>query len=114
MIGPIIKKRGFINAYLAAFTVHVLFNILSGAFSLYRFFQHALYVASKCIDNSTDGLATNTSQKGMSIMEGVLIAVLVFVWLMEIWGRVIVNDYSRQLGEEETMAQRYEESGRKW
>ncbi|KAJ7928604.1 hypothetical protein B0H13DRAFT_990647 [Mycena leptocephala] len=114
IIGAIIKKRGLIKAYFATLTVHVLFSIASGVFSLYRFFQDAPDDVTKCINNSTDDLVIKSCQKGISVMKGVLVAVFVFVWLMEIWGCIIVNNYSRQLGEEQAAAQKYEESRPKW
>jgi len=117
IFGAILRKRGLIRTYLAILTVHVLFSIASGVFSLYRFFQDAPEDVTKCIDNSTDKDVVTACQKGMSVMKGVLIAVFVFVWLMEIWGCIIVKNYSTQLGEEQAMAQKakdYEASRPKW
>ncbi|KAJ7497109.1 hypothetical protein FB451DRAFT_215881 [Mycena latifolia] len=117
IIGAIFKKRGLIRAYFAILTVHVLFSVASGVFSLYRFFGDAPDDVNKCINNSTDDVAIQACQKGMSVMKGVLIAVFIFVWLMEIWGCLIVKSYSTQLGEEQAMAQKakdYEASRPKW
>ncbi|KAJ7209567.1 hypothetical protein GGX14DRAFT_630782 [Mycena pura] len=117
IIGAITKKRGFIRSYLSILIAHVLFSIASGVFSLYRFFQDAPDDVNKCINNSTDTLAIKACQKGISVMKGVLIAVFVFVWLMEIWGCIIVNKYSKQLADEQSVAQKrkeWEESRPKW
>ncbi|KAJ6603115.1 hypothetical protein B0H10DRAFT_646516 [Mycena sp. CBHHK59/15] len=117
IIGAIFKKRGLIRSYFAIMTVHVLFSIASGVFSLYRFFQDVPEDVTKCINNSTDDDVIKACHKGMSVMKGVLVAVFVFVWLMEIWGCIIISNYSKQLGEEQAMAQRgrdYEASRPKW
>ncbi|KAJ7124928.1 hypothetical protein C8R44DRAFT_126772 [Mycena epipterygia] len=117
IIGAIFKKRGLIRIYFAILTVHVLFSIASGVFSLYRFFQDAPDDVTKCINNSTDEGVIKACDKGMSVMKGVLVAVFIFVWLIEIWGCIIVNNYSKQLGEEQVMAQKakdFEASRPKW
>ncbi|KAJ7755716.1 hypothetical protein DFH07DRAFT_488275 [Mycena maculata] len=117
IIGAIFRKRGFIRSYFGILTVHVLFSMASGVFSLYRFFQDAPADVNTCINNSTDDTVIKACQKGMSVMKGVLIAVFVFVWLMEIWGCIIVNNYSNQLGQEQEMAQKakdYEASRPQW
>ncbi|KAJ7502792.1 hypothetical protein B0H11DRAFT_1986377 [Mycena galericulata] len=117
IIGAIFRKRGLIRAYFAMLTVHVLFSVASGVFSLYRFFQDAPADVQTCINKSTDSTVINACQKGMSVMKGVMVAVFVFVWLMEIWGCIIVNNYSKQLGQEQEVAQKardYEASRPKW
>ncbi|KAJ6558554.1 hypothetical protein DFH09DRAFT_1163173 [Mycena vulgaris] len=112
IIGAILKKRGLIRAYFAILAVHVLFSIASGVFSLYRFFQDGPDDVNKCIDssNSTDDVVIKACQTGMSVMKGVLVAVFIFVWLMEIWGCIIIKNYSKQLGEEKAMAQKAKDS----
>ncbi|KAJ7668409.1 hypothetical protein DFH06DRAFT_197825 [Mycena polygramma] len=114
VIGAIIKGLGLIRAYFATLTVLVILSAASGAFSLYRFFQDAPDVVTKCINNSTDDVVIKACHSGTSILKGVVVGVFVFVCLIEIWGCVIVNDYSDQLGEEHQKAKDYEASRPKW
>jgi len=117
IIGAIFKKRGLIRSYFVMLTVHVLFSIASGVFSLYRFFQDAPDEVNTCINNSTDATVIKACQKGVSVMKGVLIAVFAFVWLIELWGCIIVNNYSNQLAQEQDLEQKakdYEASRPKW
>ncbi|KAJ7287367.1 hypothetical protein C8J57DRAFT_1049974, partial [Mycena rebaudengoi] len=117
IIGAVLKKRRLIRAYSVILFLHILFSIASGAFSLFRFFQDAPVDVTKCIDSSSNDLVIKACQKGISVMKGVLVAVFVFVWLMEIWGCIIVSNYSKQLADEQAAVQRekdYEARRPKW
>jgi len=68
---------------------------------MYRFFQDSKNETNICIGGSTDPGVIKECNKAMKIMKAVLIVVFIFVWFMEIWGCIIVNNYSAQLQDEE-------------
>ncbi|KAK0476608.1 hypothetical protein IW261DRAFT_1594756 [Armillaria novae-zelandiae] len=94
--------RSFISwrAFYVILIVHVVFSIASGSFSIYRYFKDAPDSVRSCVNGSQDDLVVEACKKGISVMKGVLIGVFVLVWLMEIWGCVIVKSYSNQLADE--------------
>lgn len=100
LVGAVIKRIGLIKAFYVILIVHVVFSIASGSFSIYRYFKDAPDSVRSCVNGSQDDLVVEACQKGVSVMKGVLIGVFVFVWLMEIWGCVIVKSYSNQLVDE--------------
>jgi len=103
IIGAIIKKRGAIKAFFVILMMHLLFSLLSGGYSIYRFFQDSKKEINTCVGGSTDPSVIKECQKAMKIMKGVLIVVFIFVWFMEIWGCIIVNNYAAQLQDEEEL-----------
>ncbi|KAJ7640064.1 hypothetical protein DFH06DRAFT_1216517 [Mycena polygramma] len=113
IIGAIMKQLGLIKAYFATLTILVILSVASGAFSLYRFFEDAPILVIECINKSTDSAVFKKCHEGVSVIKGVLVAVFVFVCLIEIWGCVILSDYSEQLGEEQ-QAKDHEASKPQW
>ncbi|KAK0455391.1 uncharacterized protein EV420DRAFT_565630 [Desarmillaria tabescens] len=100
LVGAVIKRIGLIKTFYFILIVHVMFSIASGSFSIYRYFKDAPDSVRSCVNGSQDDLVVEGCEKGVSVMKGVLIGVFVFVWLMEIWGCMIVKSYSRQLEDE--------------
>lgn len=93
--------------YVLQIVVYGLYAILSlgglvgaGSLSVYQYFKDAPDSVRSCANGSQDDLVVEACQKGVSMMKGVLIGVFLFVWLMEIWGCVIIKSYRRQLEDE--------------
>ncbi|KAJ7594727.1 hypothetical protein C8J56DRAFT_855185 [Mycena floridula] len=102
IVGAAGKKRGLIKAFFGYLTVHVILSIASGAFSLYVYFQSAPDRVNRCINSSSGSfVAVQACKQGMNVAKGVIVTLFILLWLMEIWGCVIVNDYAKQLEEEE-------------
>jgi len=102
IIGASAKKRGLIKAFFGYLTVHVILSIAIGAFCLYVYFQTAPTRVANCINNGSGSwVTTQACQQGMQVAKGVIVTLFILLWLMEIWGCVIVNDYAKQLEEEE-------------
>ncbi|KAK0213019.1 hypothetical protein DFS33DRAFT_89185 [Desarmillaria ectypa] len=100
LVGAVIKRIRLIKVFYAILIVHVVFSIASGSFSIYRYFKDAPDSLRSCVNGSQDDLVVEACKKSVSVMKGVLIGVFVFVWLIEIWGCMIVKSYSRQLKDE--------------
>jgi len=103
LVGAIARKRGLIRAFFVFLTVHVILSIISGSFFLYALFQNAPAAVNECITTTTASMPREACQKAVDIYKGLAVGIFIFVWLMEIWGCVIVNDYTKQLEEEEVV-----------
>ncbi|KAL0956136.1 hypothetical protein HGRIS_002302 [Hohenbuehelia grisea] len=102
LIGAIAKLRKLVSLYFTMLTAHLAFSICSGAFSLWRMFNDK----HDCISTSDNDIKDKFCEKGLSVMRGVMVAAFIVVWLIQIWGCVIVNDYNKQLMEEEDVKHR--------
>ncbi|KAF8629264.1 hypothetical protein AX17_005843 [Amanita inopinata Kibby_2008] len=115
LIGAIGRKLGLIRLYFAILFVHLLFSLATGIFAIYRVFHDAPEYIEKCVGDHGGSLASGSKvcRDGASITKGIVIGLFVLVWLVEIWGCVIVNSYSRQLSEE-TAAERVVKDTEAW
>ncbi|KAF8626840.1 hypothetical protein AX15_004670 [Amanita polypyramis BW_CC] len=113
LIGAIGRKLGLIKFYLGILIVHLLFSIGTGAYATYRIFHDAPGYISRCISSHEGPDAAKLCHDGASITEAIVIGFFVVLWLIEIWGCIIVNSYSRQL-REETAAERVMKDTEAW
>jgi hypothetical protein len=117
-IGACIKNRAMISTFLSILIAHLVFSIFSGAFTLHNVFTvDGDAIIQGCQDGngsvSSDisgvgqasllisrGLSHNSCVKAYDVVKGISVAMFIFVWLIEIWGCVITNDYITQLDDE--------------
>jgi hypothetical protein len=106
-IGAIRRRRTLVSIFFSMLVAHLTFNIFSGIFMLYNLFhQEGDAAVQHCIQGSGEapGLSAADCQKGISVIKGIAIGVLLVIWLLEIWGCFITNSYVSQL-DDETYAQ---------
>jgi len=102
LIGVFSKTRSFISVYATMLYGHLGFSIATGIFYLYTlFYQTGDNDIQSCIDGSTDDIKKEACQKGFEIFRGVIVGVFVLIWLIELYGCIIVANYVSQLDEEE-------------
>jgi hypothetical protein len=100
MIGTFNKSRSLISVYSTMLYTHLGFSIVTGAFYLYTLFHQAGKTdIQKCIDNSADG-AAEACKKGFGVIRAIIVVVFIIVWLLELYGCIIVSNYTDQLDEE--------------
>ncbi|KAK2467812.1 hypothetical protein APHAL10511_000107 [Amanita phalloides] len=113
LIGAIARKLGLIKFYFAMLLIHLLFSIGSGGFAIYRVFHDAPAYVDRCIGSHGGAYASKVCHDGATITKVIVIGLFILIWLIEIWGCVIVNSYSRQLSEE-TAAERVVKDTEAW
>ncbi|KIM76853.1 hypothetical protein PILCRDRAFT_825831 [Piloderma croceum F 1598] len=103
LIGVFNKARPLISLYSTMLFSHLGFSIATGAFFLYALFhQTGDNDIQSCINGSTDDLKKQTCQKGFEVIRGVIVGAFVVIWLIELYGCIIVANYVEQLDNEET------------
>ncbi|TFK47325.1 hypothetical protein OE88DRAFT_793048 [Heliocybe sulcata] len=108
--GAIVRNRSWVSAYGTLLYAHLGFSIVSGAFALYNLFHSTgLNDVRSCIsdvDNKDEGsdrkVTEEVCQKTFDVIRVVLVIVLVILWLIELYGCIIVSNYVGQLDDEET------------
>jgi len=100
LIGAIAKLRRLVSLYYIMLTIHLTFSICSGSFYLFRIFNNKVQVVNDCVKGS-DHPSRELCEKSASVIRGATVALFIVMWLIEIWTCVIVNDYNKQLMEEE-------------
>jgi len=101
LIGAIIKRRSFVSAYSSVMMWHLGFSIVSGAYFIYTLFHK---VGQHEVDNclarhSKDSNKEEECRKDVHYFRGVIIALYIICWLLQLWGCLITAEYVSQLKE---------------
>jgi len=113
LIGAIARKLGLVKFYFGMLIVHLLFSMGTGGYAIYRIFRDSPAYIDRCIGHHGGTYASKVCHDGATVTKAVVIGLFVLLWLIEIWGCVIVNSYSRQLSEE-TAAERVVKDTEAW
>jgi len=103
LIGAISRKLAFVRSYFWMVLLHLLLSIGLGVYAIVHNFKDAPKYIDECVSDSDDPTVLKACEDGSKLFKGVMIAVFIFVWLLEIWACSIVHNYSRQLAEEQTV-----------
>jgi len=104
LIGTFNKSRSLISVYSTMLCAHLGFSIVTGIFYLYTLFhQTGQTDIQKCIDESTDDATVEACKKGFGVIRAIIVVVFVIVWLLELYGCIIVSNYTDQLDEEKSI-----------
>jgi len=104
-IGACIKYRSFISLYFTMLAAHFVFSIIAGTYYLYALFHiDGQEAVESCINGSNDELTKEFCGEGRGLLKGIVVAIFVVIWLLELYGCIIVNNYIEQLAEEESMS----------
>jgi len=101
LVGAISKRRKLVLVYWLTLLGHLLFSVIAGIVALHALFKDAPADINTCVNGSTDPNVRINCQKGMKIMKGITVTLFLLVWMIEIYGCVIVDSYVKQLAEEE-------------
>ncbi|THH10828.1 hypothetical protein EW146_g8241 [Bondarzewia mesenterica] len=102
LLGVIIKRKSFVSMYSLLVWMHLGFNVGTGAYFIYTLFHKSGdQDVNSCAGDNSSNFDREACEKGFEIGRGILVAVYVVFWLIELWGCLIVSDYVGQLEEEE-------------
>ncbi|KAJ7103753.1 hypothetical protein C8R44DRAFT_344025 [Mycena epipterygia] len=105
LFGAISKQRGLVSLFGSMLGFHLGFSIATGVYTLYTLFKRNSDEAiANCINGSTDQHVIDGCKNGLKLLKGLLVAIYVVTWLVELYGCIIVNNYVKQLKEEEAGA----------
>lgn len=100
-IGAIIKNRRMISSFAVALAIHLGFSVASGIFTLYSLFrQNSSDAITQCLSASTDA-TTDGCRSGLAIIKGLMVAIYVVTWFVQLYFYFIVERYVDQLDDEE-------------
>jgi len=100
-IGAVIRSPTLVSLYSSLLIGHFVFNLIIGIFSIYSLFhQNASDLSTKCDDLAADDIGNQLCGNGMTVVKGLMIAFLVLIWLIQLYGIIIVSNYVDQLDEE--------------
>lgn len=104
-VGALIRNYRMVSSFAVVLAVHLGFSIASGIFSIYAMFtRDASTAVAQCLVNaSVQGVeVTQTDcQNGITVMKGVMVAVYVITWIIQLYAYFIVERYADQLEEED-------------
>lgn len=101
-LGCLIKSRGMVRSFAVALALHFGFSLASGVFTLYTLFrQSPQEVIDKCVNGSEDPEIVQGCSNGVGLMKGLMVAIYVITWLVQIYAYFVVERYVDQLDDEE-------------
>ncbi|KIM43630.1 hypothetical protein M413DRAFT_385314 [Hebeloma cylindrosporum] len=103
-IGALIKNRAMVSTFAVALAVHLGFSVASGVFTLYSVFrQNPQDAIAKCLNDAAGNteITTETCQNGIAIMKGIMVAIYIVTWFIQLYAYFVVERYADQLGDEE-------------
>jgi uncharacterized protein with PQ loop repeat len=104
-VGALIRNYRMVSSFAVVLAVHLGFSIASGIFSIYAMFtRDASTAVAQCLVNaSVQGVEVSQTdcQNGITVMKGVMVAVYVITWLIQLYAYFIVERYADQLEEED-------------
>jgi len=101
-VGSLVKSRAMVVAFSVGLAVHLGLSIGSGVFTIYSVFkQGSKEAVDACLEGKTDPDSVQMCTTGMSIVKGLIVAIYVVAWLIELYAYFIVSRYADQLEDEE-------------
>lgn len=84
LAGAISRKLAFIRLYFWMVFVHLLLSLGLGIYAIVHNFKDAPKYISECASGSDDPSVMKSCRDGSTLFKAIMIAVFVFVWLLEI------------------------------
>jgi uncharacterized protein involved in cysteine biosynthesis len=101
-VGALARSRGAVVSFSIGIAIHLGLSIASGVFTIYSIFkENSAEAVEACMEGKTDDETRKICQTGMGVVKGVIVAVYIIAWLIELYAFFIVDRYSDQLEDEE-------------
>jgi len=103
-IGALVKNRGMISSFAIALAIHLGFSIAAGAFALYTLFKESTADGiARCLNDAGDNsdVTAESCRTGLAIVKGLMVAVYIVTWLIQLYAYFIVERYADQLDDED-------------
>ena len=84
LAGAISRKLAFVRLYFWMVFAHLLLSIGLGIYAIHTNFKDAPKYISECASGSDDPSVLKSCQDGSNLFKGIMIAVFIFIWLLEI------------------------------
>jgi len=84
-IGTLIKSRGMVSSFAIGLAIHLGFSVASGIFAMYALFSaNSKEAIEKCVNGSEDEAVITTCKGGLAIVKGVMVAVYIITWFVQL------------------------------
>ncbi|KAJ2930555.1 hypothetical protein H1R20_g6547, partial [Candolleomyces eurysporus] len=101
-VGALARSRGAVISFSIGIAIHLGLSIASGVFTIYSIFkENSAEAVEACMEGKTDDETRKICQTGMGVVKGVIVAVYIIAWLIELYAYFIVDRYADQLEDEE-------------
>lgn len=108
-IGVLIRNVKMVSVFGFVLALHLGFSVASGLFSIYAMFtQDTSTAVIQCAANASDSniaVSLQDCQNGITVMKGVMVAIYVLTWILQLYAYFIVERYADQLDEENMATQ---------
>lgn len=84
-VGALARSRGAVVSFSIGIAIHLGLSIASGVFTIYSIFkENSAQAVEACMEGKTDDETRKICQTGMGVVKGVIVAVYVIAWLIEL------------------------------
>ncbi|KAJ6546700.1 hypothetical protein DFH09DRAFT_989514 [Mycena vulgaris] len=111
-IGVSSRNAGLVSLFGGMLNIHLVFNIVSGAFAIYSLFKGPdstlinTDAMDTCLKGATDQSTIDTCKTALNVAKGIVVGGYVLSWAIELYGCIIVHNYVKQLHEEHDAEER--------
>jgi len=100
-VGTLVRSRGMVSSFAVGLAIHLGFSVASGIFAIYALFhQNSKEAIEKCVNGSEDEAVIATCKGGVAIVKGVMVAVYIITWFIQLYFYFVVERYVDQLDDE--------------
>jgi len=106
-VGSLVRQRGLVVAYSVGIAIHLGLSFASGIFAMYNLFkpssQNSIEECLKAAGTQGDSPeeTKRICETGSAIAKGIIVAIYVITWLLQIYAFFVIERYAEQLEEEE-------------
>jgi len=101
LIGAIIKHRSLVSSFSMILLAFLLISIATGIYTIYSLYRdQGQALIQACLSASSD-FSPENCQATTSLTQAIIVIVYIAIWLLQLWGFIIVRDYCHQLDDEE-------------
>ncbi|KAF8634031.1 hypothetical protein AX17_004296 [Amanita inopinata Kibby_2008] len=104
-IGVIIKQRSLISTFGMMLLVHLFVSVGTGVYAMYSLFRNnSQELINACLDGKNTEDVLQVCETTAKVVQAIVIMIYVLVWLLQLFGFIIVIRYCHQLDDEEEEA----------
>jgi len=100
-VGAVIRSPTLVSLYSSMLIGHFVFNLIIGAFSIYSLFHpESSELSLECANLAPNDIGRQLCTNGMTTLKGLMIGFFILMWIIQLYGIIIVLNYVEQLDEE--------------
>jgi hypothetical protein len=104
LIGAIIKHRSLVSTFSMILLAFLCISIGTGIYTIYSLYRDQGQALIQACLSGASNFSPENCQASASLTQAIIVIVYIAIWILQLWGFIIVRDYCHQLDDEEVEA----------